>query len=210
MKHTLRFTRFASFVLLLAHLAPTAGSAKDDYLPGSYKVDPGHSKVGFEIPHLVISSVEGRFNEYQGDIVLAQPFAGSSLQAEVKVASIDTAVKDRDTHLKSADFFDAGKFPTMTLKSRRFEGTPEAFQLQGDLTIKGVTKPVTFDGKYLGTVVDGYGNQKIALEAKAKINRKDFGLTWGKMVEAGPVVGDSVTIVLKLQAAKPSQKSASK
>lgn len=169
---------------------------------GNFQVDPMHSKVGFEIPHLVISTVEGRFNTYKGDFTLATPFKNSSLNAEVEVASIDTAVADRDGHLKSADFFDVEKFPKMIFKSKRFEGTPEAFKLIGDLTIRGITKEVVLDAQYLGRMVDMYGNEKVAINASTKINRKDFGLTWGKMVEAGPVVGDRVTITLKLQAAK--------
>lgn len=180
----------------------------DTYQAGTYAVDPAHSKVGFEIPHLVISTVEGRFTEYTGELTLTSDFAKSSLSAEVQVASIDTAVKDRDGHLKSPDFFDAAKYPRMTFKSKRFEGSPSGFKLVGDLTIKGVTKEVALDAKYLGAVKDAFGNEKVAIHATTKINRKDFGLTWGKMVEAGPVVGDTVTIQLKLQAARPVKSAA--
>ena len=180
----------------------------DNYQAGTYNVDPAHSKVGFEIPHLVISSVEGRFNEYKGELTLGKEFSQSALSAEVGVGSVDTAVKDRDGHLKSADFFDAAKYPKMTFKSKRFEGSPAAFRLVGDLTIKGVTKEVAFDAKYLGAVKDAFGNEKVAIDATTKISRKDFGLTWGKMVEAGPIVGDTVTIQLKLQAARPIKSAA--
>ncbi len=178
---------------------------------GDYSIDPLHSKVGFEIPHLVISSVEGKFNEYEGKIALAEKFNQSSVEAKIKIASIDTSVSKRDDHLRSSAFFDANKHPEMTFVSKQIKGTPKSFKMIGDLTIKGITKKVTFDGQYLGSVVDGYGNQKVAFTAKAKINRKDFGLTWNSMVEAGPVVGDDVTLSLKIQAAKIQvQKAASK
>lgn len=172
---------------------------------GKYDIDPMHSKVGFEIPHLVISSVEGKFNTFSGGMDLQDKFEKSKVEASIDVASIDTGVTDRDTHLKSPDFFDAAKFPKLSFKSTKIEGKPESFKLTGDLTIHGVTKKVTLDGKYLGTVKDAYGQQKVAFNATGKINRKDFGLTWGKAVEAGPVVGDEVTLSLKIQAA-PAKK----
>lgn len=168
---------------------------------GKYDIDGMHSKVGFEIPHLVISSVEGKFNTFSGTLDLQDKFEKSKTEVSVDVASIDTGVKDRDEHLKSPDFFDAAKYPKMTFKSTKVEGKPESFKVTGDLTIHGVTKKVTLEGKFLGTVKDAYGQQKVAFNASGKINRKDFGLNWGKMVEAGPVVGDEVTLSFKIQAA---------
>lgn len=168
----------------------------------TYDIDPAHSKVGFEIPHLVISTVEGRFKEYSGTIVIDPKLDKSSVEAKLEVKSIDTSIDKRDEHLKSADFFDAEKNPQITFKSTKVAGKPESLKITGDLTIKGVTKSVTLDGKYLGAVKDGYGNEKIAFDLKGKIKRQDFGLTWSQAVEAGPVVGDQVTISLKIQAAK--------
>lgn len=176
--------------------------AQGKFESGSYKLDPAHSKVGFEVPHLVISTVEGRFTSFGGDLELGSSFDKSKVTVTVDTASIDTGVAKRDDHLRSPDFFDAKKLPQMKFVSTQITGGPDAFQLTGDLTIKGVTKKVTFDGKYLGTVSDGMGNKKAAFSAKTKINRKDFGLTWNNMVEAGPVVGDEVTLDLKIQAAK--------
>ncbi len=173
---------------------------------GKYNIDPMHSKVSFEIPHLVISSVEGSFKQFGGVIDLNKDFAKSKADVAVEIASIDTGVKDRDDHLKSPDFFDQAKHAQMTFKSKKISGKAEDFKLTGDLTIKGVTKSVTFEGKFLGNVTDGYGNRKAAFKATTKINRKDFGLTWGKMVEAGPVVGDEVEIKLNVQAAKEVKK----
>lgn len=170
---------------------------------GKYAVDIAHSKVGFEIPHLVITTVEGRFDKYEGEIELAEKFTDSKVSATIDINSIDTGNGDRDKHLKSADFFDAAKYPSMTFKSKKITGTAENFKVVGDLTIKGVTKEVTLDGKFLGVVVnDGFGNTKAAFTAGTKINRQDYGLKWNKMVEAGPTVGDEVTISLKVEAAK--------
>lgn len=169
---------------------------------GKYNLDIMHSKVGFEIPHLVISTVEGRFTKFEGEIELAEKFTDSKVSAKIDTASIDTSVADRDAHLKSADFFDVAKYPSITFKSKKVTGSKDNFKVVGDLTIKDKTKEVTLDGKFLGLVKDAYGNDKAAFSASTKVNRQDFNLKWGKMVEAGPVVGDEVTITLKIQGAK--------
>jgi len=179
--------------------APKAAASSQ---AGKYILDQAHSKVGFEIPHLVISTVEGRFTKYDGEIELADKFTDSKVTASIDVATIDTSNDDRDKHLKSADFFDVAKYPKMTFKSKKITGTPENFKVVGDLTIKDKTKEVTLDGKFLGVVKDGYGNEKAAFNASTKINRQQFGLKWSKAVEVGPVVGDEVTISLKVQGAK--------
>lgn len=176
--------------------APVANSA------GKYSIDPAHSKVGFEVTHLVIASVEGRFDKFEGDIEIGEKFADSKVSATIDTASIDTANDDRNKHLKSPDFFDAAKYPKMTFKSKKITGTPENFKVTGDLTIKDVTKEVTLDGKFLGTVKDAYGNTRGAFNASGKINRQDYNLKWNKAVEAGPMVGDEVTINLKVEGIK--------
>lgn len=190
--------------IMMALPAPAAAK----YTAGSYAVDNAHSKVGFEIPHLVISTVEGTFSKFEGRIDLADKFDKSKVSMTVDTSTINTGNTKRDDHLRSGDFFDVGqeKNKTMKFESTGITGTPDSFKLKGKLTIKGVTKDATFDGKYLGSVNDGNGNEKAAFTAKTKINRKDFGLTWGKAVEAGPVVGDEVTIDLKLQAGRPVAK----
>jgi polyisoprenoid-binding protein YceI len=184
----------------------TQALAETKFSAGAYQIDTAHSKVGFEIPHLVISTVEGRFSKFDGDIVLAEKFEKSTVKVNIDINSIETSNGKRDEHLKGADFFDVAKYPQMKFEASEVKGTPEAFQATGNLTLHGVTKKVTLDGKYLGTVVDMQGNQKAAFSAKTKINRKDFGLTWNKAVEAGPVVGDDVTIDLRIQAARPTAK----
>lgn len=187
--------------ILTASLIASAGAK---YQSGTYSIDSMHSKVGFEIPHLVISTVEGKFTQFEGKVELAEKFQSSKVEAKIELNSIDTGVAKRDDHLRSPDFFDVKKYPNMTFKSSSIEGEPAAFKLTGELSLHGVTRKVTFNGKYLGTVVDGYGNEKAAFQAKAIINRKDFSLSWNNMVEAGPVVGDEVTIELKIQAGRPA------
>lgn len=192
-------------VLSIITLASVSAMAKS--IPaGTYSVDPAHSKIGFEIPHLVISSVEGRFSAFDGSVTIEDKLEKSKANLNVDVSSIDTNNKDRDDHLRSPDFFDVAKNPKLTFVVKKISGSPEALKLTGDLTIKGKTKSVTLDAKYLGDVNDAYGNQKIAFTAEGKINRKDFGLSWNNVVEAGPVVGDEVTLKIKIQAGRPLAK----
>lgn len=167
---------------------------------GSYTLDAYHSKVGFEIPHLVVSSVEGRFNSFSGTVTVTKD--NLDIAADIEIKSIDTGIDNRDKHLVSPDFFDADKFPKMTFKSKKTVWKKNTFKLIGDLTLHGITKEVVLNGKYSGAVKDQFGNDKVAAVAEGKINRKDFGLTWSKAVEAGPVVGDEVTLSFKIQANK--------
>jgi Uncharacterized conserved protein len=193
----------------LVVLASTMASAKT--IPeGTYTIDAAHSKIGFEIPHLVIATVEGHFSKFDGTIVIDSKLEKSKANLNVEVASINTDQKDRDEHLKSADFFDAAKNPKLTFITKKIVGSADNLKLIGDLTLKGKTKEVTLDVTYLGDVNDPYGNHKIAFKATGKINRKDYGLTWNKAVEAGPVVGDEVTLNIKIEANKPVAKAAAK
>ncbi len=187
-------------VVMTSLLLSFSAFAKD-YKPGKYQVDTAHSKVGFEIPHLVISTVEGKFTDFSGTVQLDKKFNKSKIDVVISAKSIDTANSKRDDHLRSADFFDVEKNADIKFVSTGITGTPDKFTVQGKLTMKGVTKPVTLDAQYLGTVKDGFGNEKAAFSAKTKLNRKDFGLTWNNVVEAGPVVGDQVSIDLRIQAA---------
>lgn len=191
---------------LLPALALTlSATAEAQSLPaGSYDIDVAHSKVGFGVSHLVIATVEGRFKDFGGVIVIDPKLANSSVEATIQTASIDTGIEQRDEHLRSADFFDVGKPENskITFKSKKITGSAKSLKVSGDLTIKGVTKSVVLEGRYLGAVKDGFGNEKVAFEFKTQIKRQDFGLTWSQMVEAGPVVGDQVTITMAIQAAK--------
>lgn len=201
--------KFKSFNLpIIAALAFAAPALAAKVEPGSYTVDKAHSKVGFEVEHMMISSVEGHFNDFEGTIEIAEPFNKSTVTAEAKIDSVDTANADRDKHLKSPDFFDEAKHPKMTLVTKKIEGSPDSFRLVADLTIKGVTKQVTFNGKFKGAVTDPWGNRKAGFQATAEINRKDFGLNWSKMTEKLPVVGDKVKIELRVEAAKKKAQTA--
>ncbi len=161
---------------------------------GRYKIDEAHTRVSFLINHFVVSQVQGRFNKVEGYFMLDKDLSKAKVEVTVPIASIDTGVEKRDEHLRSEDFFDAKKYPKMTFKSKKFKGSLEDFKVTGDLTIKDVTKEVTLDGKYTGSVKDSWGQIRAAIQASGKINRKDFNIKYNDMVEAGPAVGDEVTI----------------
>lgn len=173
---------------------------------GTYTIDTAHSKIGFEVPHLVIATVEGRFTKFDGAITIDSKLEKSKANLSVDVASISTENKDRDDHLRSPDFFDAAKNPKLTFVTKKIVGSADDLKLVGDLTIKGKTKEVTLDVKYLGDVNDPFGNHKVVFSATGKINRQEFGLTWSKAVEAGPVVGDEITLSIKIEANQPIKK----
>jgi polyisoprenoid-binding protein YceI len=170
--------------------------------PATWVIDQTHSELTFKVRHLT-GRVRGSFKEWSGAVTTdpAQLGAGATT-VEVKTGSINTENADRDAHLRSPDFFDSEKYPTMTFKSTKVEVKGSDIALHGDLTIKGVTKPVVLKGAYTGRITDPWGKERIAFEASTLINRKDFGLTWGKMVEGVALVGDEVTIELAIEAVK--------
>jgi polyisoprenoid-binding protein YceI len=181
-----------SFSLLLATMSAYAAGLQLE--PGRYKIDEAHTRVSFLINHFVVSQVQGRFNEVEGYFVLNKDLSKAKVEVTVPIASIDTGVEKRDEHLRSEDFFNAKKYPKMTFKSKKFQGSLDDFKVTGDLTIKDVTKEVTLNGKYTGSVKDSWGQIRAAIQAWGKINRKDFNIKYNDMVEAGPAVGDEVTI----------------
>jgi polyisoprenoid-binding protein YceI len=168
----------------------------------TYSIDKAHSEATFQVRHL-LTKVRGRFSEFEGTIDYNEENPEqSSLNVTVQAASIDTNERDRDTHLRSADFFDVEKFPTLTFKGGAItrKGS-QGFDLAGDLTIHGVTRPVSFDVTFLGKAKDPWGNERIGFEAEAAINRKDYGLHWNAALETGGfLVGDDVKISLSVQA----------
>ncbi|HMT32239.1 MAG TPA: YceI family protein [Dermatophilaceae bacterium] len=174
-------------------------SALSDLTPGTWTVDPNHSEVGFVARHLMVSKVRGRFSDVAGTVTVAEKFADSSVTASAQIASVSTGNADRDAHLTSPDFFDAETYPQMTFVSTAV--TPDS--LTGDLTIKGVTRSVTFDLEFGGVAQDPWGNTKAAFEARADVNRKDWGLNWNAALEGGGVlVSEKIAIVLDIQLAK--------
>ncbi len=175
----------------------------------TWNLDPKHSDTTFAVRHLVISTVRGHFGTTTGTIRLDdKDLAQSSVEATVDVTTIDTRVPDRDAHLKSPDFFDAAKYPTMTFRSTQVrKAGPDRLKVTGDLTIKGTTKPVTFDVTYSPKAVHGpSGEERRGFTATTKINRKDFGLNWAKTVDAGPVVGNEVKIEVDAEAVQQAPK----
>lgn len=171
-----------------------------------WQIDPSHSSANFSIKHMMIAKVHGGFEKLSGTMVYdaADP-SKSSVEAVIEASSINTREPQRDTHLKSSDFFDVEKFPTLTFKSKRVEKTGDGeLKVTGDLTIHGVTKEVVLDVEGPSEELkDPWGNTKIGISATTKIKRKDFGLTWNAALEAGGfLVGDDVTISLDVQFAK--------
>ncbi len=168
----------------------------------SWEIDAVHSQAAFSVRHMMVSTVRGRFNVLRGSLHIdeSQP-SNSWVEAEVDAASIDTHNEQRDAHLRSADFFDVDKYPTITFKSTRVEHVDgQEYKITGDLTIHGVTKSVTFDAEYNGQSFM-MGVQRAGLTAKTKINRKEFDLGWGAVVEAGQVaVSETVAIEIDLEA----------
>ncbi|HCN83518.1 MAG TPA: hypothetical protein DIT07_07820 [Sphingobacteriaceae bacterium] len=170
-----------------------------------WAVDPMHSEVQFKIKHLVISTVTGNFKSIDGSVESdGDDFSDAVVDFSLDVNSIDTNQADRDTHLKSADFFDAEKYPKITFQSSSLKSVGgDEYKLTGDLTIKEVTKPVTLDVEFGGTATDFYGNVKAGFEVSGKISRKEFGLVWNGITEAGAiVVGDDVKLFINIQLAK--------
>jgi polyisoprenoid-binding protein YceI len=170
---------------------------------GTYAIDPTHSRIGFVARHAMVTKVRGSFNVFDGSGYFdAEHPAASHLELTIQAASIDTRNADRDGHLKSNDFFDMETYPEITFASTAVEQIdPESYRVTGDLTIKGVTKPVTVDFEYTGTAIDPYQNQRIGFEGKTTVNRKDWGISWNAALDAGGVlVSEKVTLEFEVSA----------
>jgi polyisoprenoid-binding protein YceI len=183
-------------VLSLSLLFPALAAAE----PVTYKVDADHSGVGFSIRHFV-SNVSGRFRDFDGVIKYdkANPSA-SSVEFTVKAASIDTANNDRDEHLRSKDFFDVQKFPTLTFTSTKVVAKDaNTLEVTGNLTLHGITKPITLPVTLLGSVKTPKG-EKAGFETNFKLDRKEYGITWNNVLDSGPVLGDDVKVNIEVEA----------
>ena len=194
--------RSALGVALTAAFAAVAAFAATPLRAATWQADPAHSSVGFSVKHLMVSTVRGTFGTFtatvEGDP--SDP-ATARIDATIQVGSVDTREPKRDAHLKSADFFDAADYPTMTFVSRKVEKTGDGrARVTGDLTIRGVTKPVTLDVEYTAPVKDAWGGTRVGATATATIDRQDFGVKWNKSLDAGGVmVSDQVKIQLDLE-----------
>lgn len=170
----------------------------------TFHIDNTHSSIEFSIRHLVIAKVRGRFTKFTGTIQLDEAdITRSTVSVEIDAASIHTNEEKRDAHLRAADFLDVEKFPVMTFTSKRVERTGDDLRVTGALTIHGVTRDVVLDVEQPGTVKDPWGNQRLAFAARGSIDRKDFGLLWNQVLEAGGfMLGDKLEILLDGQAVK--------
>jgi polyisoprenoid-binding protein YceI len=169
----------------------------------AWEIDVKHSQVTFSVKHMMVSTVKGHFNVIRGKLEIDEQHPENSwIEAEAEASSIDTRDENRDAHLRSADFFDAEKYPTITFKSTKVEQTGDSeYRVIGNLTMHGVTKEVTLKAEYSGQLKDMYGMQRAGLTARTVINRKDFGLNWNKALETGGVlVSDNVTAEIDLAA----------
>jgi polyisoprenoid-binding protein YceI len=177
----------------------TAPSAVD-----TWTVDPSHATVGFAVRHLMISTVRGRFSDVRGHVhVRGNDFHTAQIDVTIGTASIDTREHARDQHLRSADFFDVERFPSMTFTSTRVEKAKSGYQVHGDLTIRGVSRPIALDVVDEGRVHDPWGGERAGFHATGVLNRQDYGLQWNLALEAGGVVvGDEVKISIELELVK--------
>lgn len=173
--------------------------------PGTFELDPSHSHVGFSVRHMM-GKVRGRFASFSGTVTIAEDPIASSVDVTIDVGSIDTRDEQRDGHLRSPDFFDAESHPKMTYRSTGLTSKGEGrYRAQGELTIKGVTRPVPLDLTFEGVGVDPWGNQRSGFSATAEIDREEFGLTWNQALETGGVlVGKKVRIDIEAQTVRQS------
>lgn len=180
-------------------MATTAGAGTT---ATTWKIDPAHTTVEFSVKHLMITTVKGRFAGVEGTLLTRDDEAGkSTVEVTLDAASVDTRAEQRDTHLRSADFLDVEKYPTIVFRSTGVESKGESeFRLTGDLTMHGVTRPITLDVTSEGRARDPWGGERAAFSAAARLRRSDFGLTWNQALEAGGVlVGDDIKVTVDVQ-----------
>ena len=171
----------------------------------TWKIDPAHSEIKFKVKHLMITTVTGYFRKFDCEVTTdTEDFnTTTDVKFTADISSIDTNNEQRDTHLKSDDFFNAEKFSQIQFVGNRYQAMGDEASLQGNLTIRGITKPISLDVEYAGTVVDPYGQTKAGFTIKGKISRKEFGLMWNAVTEAGSVVvSDDVRIDAEIQLVK--------
>ncbi len=172
------------------------------YIAGTWAIDPVHSEVSFVVRHMMVSKVRGRFDKFEGSLTTAENPLDSTVTASVELASINTGQEQRDAHIRSADFFEVEKYPTMTFASTAVKAGEEGFILEGDLTIKGVTRAVAFNLEVSGFGPDAYGGTRAGFSATTVINRMDYGVSFNGPipgVPGGVAVSENVTINLEIE-----------
>lgn len=175
-----------------------------DQLTGEYTIDPSHSRLGFVARHAMVTKVRGAFRDFEGTLHIdAEDPTRSKAKVTIQVASIDTGNPDRDAHLRSNDFFAMDDHPTITFESTAVEKSGDTYRLSGDLTIRGVTRPVSIDLDFTGVVHDPWGNLRLGFEGSVTINRRDWGLSWNAALDAGGVlISEKVTLELDISAVR--------
>ncbi len=171
------------------------------YVAGTWAIDPVHSEVGFSVRHMMVSKVRGKFTKFDGEVVTGENLFDSSVNAEIDLASIDTGSEQRDNHLRSPDFFDTDTHPQMTYRSTGLRADGSDWVLEGELTLKGITRSVPLKLEVNGFGPDPYGGTRAGFTATGQINRADFGVTWNAAIEGGGVVvADKVELHLEIEA----------
>ena len=172
-------------------------------MTGTWTVDPTHTTIGFSARHLVAAKVRGSFKAFSGAITMGDTPAASSVAVSIDAASIDTGTEDRDNHLRSGDFLDVENHPTIEFASSAVREVNGGYEVDGELTIRGTTRPVTLEMQYSGVMADPWGNEKAIFTATTRIDREEFGLIWNAPLEAGGwLVGKHVDIEIEAQAVK--------
>lgn len=172
--------------------------------PGTYNVDAVHSTIGFVARHLVASKVRGRFTDFDGALVVAENPADSSVEVTIQASSIDTSDVNRDNHVRTNDFLSVEEFPTITFHSTKVElGSRNGWKVSGDLTVRGVSRPVVLDVEFEGVIQDPWGNQRLGFTASGEIDRNDFGVSFNAALETGGVVvGSKVKLEIEAEAVR--------
>lgn len=183
-------------------MAQTETIERTEIEPGVYEIDPAHSSITATARHLVFTKVRGTFGDFSGTITIADPIEDSKVDAVIQATSIDTRQPQRDEHLRSPDFLDVENFPTLEFHTTKVEpNSSDGFSVHGDLTIRGVRRPVVIDATFLGPQIDPWGNRRIIFEGSTSITREDFGITWNQALETGGVlVSSKLDIDLEVQA----------
>jgi len=196
-----RMTRIAALAFAIAPALAFGQAA-------TWNIDSSHSRTGFSVKHLVISDVKGEFAKTAGKAQIDDAdLSRSSVEVTIEVGSVDTRDEKRDNHLKSADFFDAAKFPTITFKSTKVvAGKDGALTLDGNLTMHGVTKPVTLEGSITKAITDPWGLTRRGASFTGKLDRKEWGVSWSKVTDVGAVVGDEVKLDIQAELVKDQPK----
>ena len=197
----LRSSRTSGMVMVgLLTLFPIVAGAET----ARWDIDPDHSTIEFRVAHMVVSKTSGRFTDYRGFVEMdAEAKTLKAIEATINAESINTNHEKRDAHLRNADFLDVKQFPTMTYKMKQYRKQGDIYTIIGDLTLRGVTKEVTLSGTFNGVTKDPWGNTRAGFSADGKLNRKDFGMVWNKVLDSGGlVVGDEVQIHLDIECIK--------